>query len=164
MMIRKSLLPATASSWGVPAIGRLRKEMDELFDDFFGSIMKSPDKLIFDDIQSQSSFPKINVSETETAYGVEIAIAGFNKADVNLELKDNVLIINAEKKEENEESEKNYLRKEISSRSFYRAVKFPEKVDTDNIISDYKDGIININLGKFKEPEKTDHVVKIKVS
>lgn len=146
-MTNKSLLPSVASIWRTPAINRFRNDMDELFDSFLSNAFTTNAVKVFDDLQTNGSFPKINVSETETSYGIEIAIAGFNKDDVKLELKENTLLISAEKKEEKEEEEKNYLRREISSRSFSRAVRFPCKV-TSNVTANYRDGIINVDIAK----------------
>lgn len=160
---RKSLLPSVASYWGAPALRRLRDDMDDLFESFFVDVFKTPTMRIFDDIQSNVSFPKINVSETEEDYGIEIAVAGFDKEDVKLELKENTLIISADKKEEEGESDedKKYIRQEISYRSFRRAVRFPCKV-TDEVCAEYKDGIIHVNVKKEIEPER-DCGVKIEI-
>jgi HSP20 family protein len=156
-MNRKSLLPSTASYWGVPALRRLRDDMDEMFESFFADVFKTPAMKVFEDVQTGASFPKINVSETDTAYGVDVAVAGFEKGDVNLELKDNTLFISADKKIEKEEEEKNYIRKEISSKSFRRAVRFPCEV-TEDVSATYKDGIINIEIQKAVESEKEEGI------
>jgi len=156
-MNRKSLLPSTASYWGVPVLRRLRDDMDEMFESFFADVFKTPAMKVFEDVQTGASFPKINVSETDAGYNVEIAVAGFEKNDVNLELRDNTLFISADKKSEDEEEEKSYIRKEISSRSFRRAVRFPCEV-TEEVSANYKDGIINVQVSKAVEPEKEEGI------
>jgi len=156
-MNRKSLLPSTASYWGVPVLKRLRDDMDEMFESFFADVFKTPAMKVFEDVQTGASFPKINVSETDADYNVEIAVAGFEKGDVNLELKENTLFISAEKKAEKEEEEKNYIRKEISSRSFKRAVRFPCEV-TEEVSAAYKDGIINVDIKKAVGSEKEEGI------
>lgn len=161
-MTNKSLLPSVASLWRTPAINRFRSDIDDLFDSFFSNTFATDVVKVFDDLQTNGSFPKINVSETETSYGVEIAIAGFNKDDVKLELKDNVLFISANRKEEREEEEKNYLRKEISSRSFSRAVRFPCKI-TSEVNAACKDGIINVDIAKDVKKDK-DCSIKININ
>jgi len=154
MTKKESLLPSL-SLWGKPAIRRFRSDLDDLFEDFLGGFFDDNrfSVSVFNDMQSKASFPKINVSETDDKYDVEIAVAGFDKDDVKLELKDNALTISADKKEENGEKDedKRYLRQEISYRSFCRAVKFPCKVDADTADAEYKDGIINFKVNKEKE-------------
>ena len=161
-MVKKSLLPSVASMWRTPAANRFRNDMDDLFESFFSEVFAAPSVKVFNDLQTNASFPKINVSETDEEYAVDIAVAGFDKDDVNLELKENTLFINADRKEEKEEEEKNYLRKEISSRSFSRAVRFPEKVTSD-VNASYKDGIIKINVKKEIEA-KEDNSIKIDIN
>ena len=151
MSDRESFLPSVGS-WGAPSIKRFKDEMDSLFEELlygFGSNIT-----IFDDIQSKVSFPKVNVSETESVYNVDVAIAGFGKNDIKLKLEDGVLTISAERKESFNGEDKKYLRREISSRSFSRAVKFPCKLEIDNVEASYKDGLLNIILPKIKEEDK----------
>jgi HSP20 family protein len=140
----------------------------------FGDIFEEFDKLwkswdldmkTFTDMQPKAAFPKINVSETDDKYEVEVALAGFDKEDISMELKGNCLCIMADKKEEisEEDEEKKYLMKEISSRSFRRAVNFPTKVMTDDIECTHKDGIITCTLEK-DVPVIKDDTVKIKIT
>lgn len=155
MSKKESFLPSVGS-WGAPSIKRFREEIDSLFEELicgFGSNIT-----MFDDLQSKSSFPKVNVSESESEYNVEVAVAGFSKEDITLKLENGVLTIQAEKKEESGEGSKNYLRREISSRSFSRAVKFPYKLNENEVSASYKDGLVNIVLPKVLEEEKPDGV------
>lgn len=145
---KESLLPSLRL-WGKPALRRFRTDLDDLFSNFFGDTWAFT---LFEDLQPKIvAFPKINVSETEDSYSVEIAAAGFGKEDVKLELKDGDLTISAEKKEETETGDKNYLRKEISARSFCRVVRFPCDVKSDSAFADYKDGMVVVKIDKDKK-------------
>lgn len=156
----KSLIPSVGF-FSAPAMRRFRNEFDSLFTDLFQELLNdNRDVISFEDIQPKVSFPKINVSETDDSYSVEIAIAGFNKEDVKLELKDNCLIMSADKKEESSDEDSSYLRKEISSRSFRRVVKFVDKIESAS--ADYRDGLINVNLKK-KEKIKENGAVEINI-
>ena len=141
------------------------------FDDFFNEVQSSMlrrfDDLwanwdvgfgAFEKLQPRSSFPKINVIEKEDSYDVEIAVAGFDREDVNLELKDNTLLIKADKTEEKccdddscDDDCKNYLTREIASRSFRRAVIFPAEVNAEDVSAKYDNGIIICRVGKVEE-------------
>jgi len=151
--------------WERPVMARFRNDMSDLFENLFNDLTdeKWMQMDIFDDIQSKSTFPKINVSETEDNYKVDIAVAGFSKDDVNLELKDSVLRITADKKEESESTDTSYLRKEISYRSFARAVKFPCRINSDSVSATYENGIISVAIDKIKE-EDLNCGVKIEVN
>jgi len=139
---------------------RLESLMDEVWNGF------NLDADLFDQIQPKGAFPKINVKDSKCEYTVDIAAAGFDKNDVQLELKDNALFIKADKKEEEEAQEDGgvWLRREIAQRSFRRIVRFPEQVDPNEINCKYKNGIISCSIGKvIHEPEKND-VVKITIN
>jgi HSP20 family protein len=124
---------------------------------------------VFDALQPKTTFPKVNVSETVDNYVIDIAAAGFSRDDLALELKDNVLLIKGDKKEEQkdckdccEEAECTFLRREISDRSFRRVVKFPREIDVDKIDCSYKDGIVRCTIGK-KAIEEVDGKIKIDI-
>ena len=112
-----------------------------------------------------SNFPKINVSETDTSYEVEIAAAGFNKDDLSLEFKDSVLLIKTDKVEEEQDEDKKWLTREISNRSFRRTVNFPHEIKTDEIESKYDEsnGLIVCTLPKKTKEVDKDKKIKIDI-
>lgn len=111
----------------------------------------------------KSSLPKINIAETDDAYEVEIAISGFNKNDLELEFKDSCLFIKTENKGNKNSENKKWLRREISSRSSRRVVKFPMKVNSSEIESTYDENksLVTCILPKVKKTEP--EVIKIKI-
>lgn len=143
----------------ISRFGDIAAEFDRLFNHW------DLDMKTFTDMQPKATFPKVNVAETEDKYEVEVALAGFDKEDISMELRDNCLCIKADKKEEvsDEDSEKKYLMKEISSRSFRRALNFPSKIMTDDIECNHKDGVIKCILKKEKPVEIADDTIKIDI-
>lgn len=123
------------------------------------------DMKVFDQLQPKGSFPKVNVVETEKSYDIEIAVAGFDKDDIKLELKDNALFIKADKKEEKcegkDETCKRYLVKEIASRSFRRTVVFPFEINPNAITAKYENGIISCIIGKVLEEQPSSIKIEI---
>jgi HSP20 family protein len=138
------------------------------FDDIFKEVDNlwrnwDLDMKAFTDLQPKAKMPKINVAETNDSFEVEVAIAGFDKDDVSLELKDNCLYIKADKQEEVIDEDKKYLMKEISSRSFRRALNIPQKVQTDTIECSHKDGVITCVFKKEAPEEPKDDTIKIDI-
>jgi len=121
------------------------------------------DTRIFEEIQPKGRFPKVDVRSTDTGYIVDIAAAGFDKSDVSLELRDNCLLIKANKSEEDEESDGTYIYREIAKRSFSRVVRFPEKIDVNDVECNYENGIVTCSIGKLKA-EKNKESVKIEIN
>ena len=82
---------------------------------------------------------------------VKASLPGVKKDDVEVTIEDDVLTIRAEAAEESEHQESGYLLRERRSGAFYRAVRLPETVDSENASSAYGDGILTIRLPKREE-------------
>lgn len=125
-------------------------------DDFFGRDM-------FDWPQLGYSSPKVNIREDNDNYYVEVAAPGMKKENFNLSLDNNVLQISSESKEDHEEKNGKYTRREFSYQSFSRSFTLPESVDAEKIEAKYKDGILSILMPK-KEEAKQKPAKTIKIS
>jgi HSP20 family protein len=106
-------------------------------------------------------FPAVNISETEKDFVVEMAVPGFKKEDFKIKVENEVLTIEAEKKEEKVEEEKNYTRKEYSHESFCRSFKLPENVKEDMIMAGYEDGMLKLTLPKTNLEVKAKKEIKV---
>ena len=95
--------------------------------------------------------PAVNIKETDTSFGIELAAPGKTKEDFNIEIDHNVLTISSETKSENEETQGKYTRKEFNYSSFRRAFTLPETVNTENINATYENGVLNVALPKKEE-------------
>jgi HSP20 family protein len=94
---------------------------------------------------------QVNIKETDTSFGIELAAPGKKKEDFNIEIDHNVLTISSEEKTEKEETEGKYTRKEFSYSSFRRAFTLPETVNTENINATYENGVLHVALPKREE-------------
>jgi HSP20 family protein len=113
---------------------------------------------------TNTSLPAVNVKETDDDYYIEVAAPGMSKKDFNVNFQNNVLTISSEKKNEKEEKEDSYTRKEFSYQSFQRSFTVPGKdVDSDKISASYENGILNIKLPK-REEVKPKPAREIKIS
>lgn len=99
----------------------------------------------------KTNLPAVNIKENERDFELELAIPGFKKDDVNIEVDENVLTISSEIKSENESKEENFTRKEFSFSSFKRAFSLPETIDEDRINAKHEDGILKLTLPKKEE-------------
>jgi len=113
---------------------------------------------------TNTSLPAVNVKETDDDYIIEVAAPGMSKKDFNVNFQNNVLTISSEKKNEKEEKEDSYTRKEFSYQSFQRSFTVPgNDVDSDKITASYENGILNIKLPK-REEVKPKPAREIKIS
>lgn len=166
---KRDLIVRPGSMGGLPANYRLNDLFDymcSVFDEAWGNL----DVRAFDALQPKASFPKVNVLETKESYEIEIAVAGFAKEDLSLEVKDNALYVKGEKQKEGKIccdddrcNCRTFLRREISSRSFRRMVPFQREIDSENTDCTFKDGIVKCVIGK-KIVKEEDGSVKIDIN
>jgi HSP20 family protein len=62
---------------------------------------------------------------------VKASVPGVNPEDIDVSIENDVLTIKGQTKEEREHQEGNYLMRERRSGSFYRALRLPDTVDSD---------------------------------
>ncbi len=130
-----------------------------LWDDFFTNDLFNFPSFV----ATGTTVPAVNISETDNEYMVEMAAPGMKKSDFHINLDRNVLTIASEKKEEKEEKDKNYTKKEFSYQSFERSFTLPETVDQEKISAKYGDGVLKVILPK-REDAKQKAAKEIKIS
>lgn len=118
---------------------------DEFFDDFARPVRNNTT------YQTQKNcVMKTDVKENETGYELDIELPGYQKEDVQAELKDGYLTINAVTKTNNDEKDDNgkYIRRErfygTCSRSFYVG----EDITQEDIKAKFENGILKIAVPK----------------
>lgn len=95
--------------------------------------------------------PSADVSETEDALEIRMDLPGIKPDDVNVEVRDSLLSISGERREEKEERDKTWHRIERRSGSFSRAMTLPTAVDADKAQAGYHDGVLTVKLPKTEE-------------
>ena len=95
--------------------------------------------------------PSIDLEDRGKEFRITADLPGFSKEDVNIDVGEDLVVIQARKSRSEEEKEKNYVRKERMAQTFYRRIDLPEKVRIDDAQANLKNGILEIVLSK-KEP------------
>jgi HSP20 family protein len=95
--------------------------------------------------------PAVNIVEKADSFIFEIAAPGLIKDDFNVSLDKNQLIISAEKKTENGDSEGKFTRKEFNFSSFKRSFTIPKAANKEEIKASYNNGILSVTLLKREE-------------
>lgn len=91
--------------------------------------------------------PKAGVSENDHQFDLNIDLPGFKKDDLQIEVKEDQLIIRGERRQEHN----GYQREERSFGAFERRFTLPDSVDTTNITVGYRDGVLQATLPKHEE-------------
>lgn len=126
-------------------VSRLRREMDRLWDDFFG-----PGRRALRPLEAEWA-PAVDVSETADKVVVKAEVPGIEAKDIDISLSGDVLTIKGEKKSEREEKKENYHLVERSYGSFSRSLRLPAAVKADKIEASYKQGVLTVTCPKKEE-------------
>ena len=124
---------------------------DTIFDRFFDM-----------DLTRDSGYPPYNIRKiNEAQYVIEIALAGFSKDDIEVEVTEGSLTIRSKKLDETaeENSEDSYVHKGIAKRTFLRCWTLSDDIFVKG--ADLKDGMLVINLEKVIPEEKKPRLITI---
>ena len=94
------------------------------------------------------TIPSTNISDEEVAFELSVALPGLEKKDVQIEVVDDYLTINAVVEQSNEERNKQWLRQEFVHHSFYRAFGLPHNADPEKVEARMKNGLLHLKIGK----------------
>ena len=106
---------------------------------------------------------KTDVKETDNSYEVDIDLPGFKKDEIEAKLENGYLTISAAKgldKEEKEEKDGKYIRKERYSGAMSRSFYVGDELKQEDIKAKYEDGILKLSVPKKeqKKVETTKHI------
>ena len=104
---------------------------------------------------TQMGYPHLNMIENDKSYTLKFELPGMDKSEVKLSLEqDRVLTIEGEKRRESKDSNKTFVREEISYGKFKRVMRLPKDADSDKMTTSYKNGILTVVIPK-KEIKKS---------
>ena len=123
---------------------------DNFVDDFFDGMFDWP-------AMRKSSAMNVDVKEYDQGYEMELELPGYNKEDINADLKDGYLTITA-KHEENKDEKKDgkYIRKERSYGQCQRSFFVGYQITQDDIHASFKNGILTLQIPKKEENPKVE--------
>ncbi|HET9445844.1 MAG TPA: Hsp20/alpha crystallin family protein [Steroidobacteraceae bacterium] len=141
--------PSLGSQHPFAAMRQLSRDMDRLFDSFFGpGLAPSPW-----DVGGRETFdapalwsPQIDVQRRDDCLVVRADLPGVRKEDLKIEIEDNALVISGQRQEEREEGGEGegYQLYERSYGSFFRAIPLPQDVNADEIKAEMRDGVLKV--------------------
>jgi HSP20 family protein len=117
---------------------RWNDEMDRLFSDFGVGTGIGRQRGLWS--------PQVEVVQRGNELVVRADLPGLSKDDVKVEINDDVLTIQGERKQEHDEEREGYRRSERSYGSFYRAIPLPEGTIADSAKATFKNGVLEVAL------------------
>jgi HSP20 family protein len=132
--------------------------LSNLFDDLVGRNCFSA----WDRDVSLVSYPRVDIVEHKDTYQITADIPGMDKNDIAVEIKNGVLAISGEKKEEKSEREKDkYYHFERRFGSFRREFALPEHVDAEHVEAKYANGVLELIIKKTEAAKP--RMIEVKV-
>jgi molecular chaperone IbpA len=114
----------------------------------FDQIADMMDRVLTSDV-AQPTYPPYNIEKTaDDAYRISIAVAGFSESDLNVEVRENALIVSAKKSED--DGDRTYLHRGIATRAFERRFHLADHVRVTG--AEHENGMLHIDL-KREVPE-----------
>ena len=96
--------------------------------------------------------PLININEIDDSFQIQLAVPGISKDKIQLDIKDDQLIIESIKTEaQGTQAEINYLRKEYDFTTFKKVFNLNEEINQEAIDATLTDGVLTITLDKKEE-------------
>ncbi len=101
----------------------------------------------FEDLSGKS--PLVEIQDKEKSYCVRAEIPGMQEKDLNISLKDNMLVLEGERKSEHTKEDEHSFSSEFSYGKFYRTIPFKDQVDPETVKATYHNGILEVELDKI---------------
>ena len=122
---------------------------ERMFDDDFRAISNMP------------AFPHYNIVKNDkNKYDIEIALAGYNKKDIEVNLEDGVLSIKSKKEEKEDTKDGEIIHKGIAKRYFSKSFTIADDVEVKG--AELKDGLLKVSLEKIVPDHKKARTINIK--
>jgi HSP20 family protein len=126
---------------------RFAEEIDSLFEDFgVGRSRLSPFFGRSREWGQSVWHPQIEVCEQDNQLVVCADLPGLKKEDIKVEVTDEAITIQGERKQESINTQGGYRRSERSYGSFYRSIPLPEGVDPEKARATFQDGVLKITV------------------
>ena len=129
---------------------------DDMFDQFESMLGNGS-------MTMQSNYPPYNIRKTgNDKYSIEVALAGFNKKDVEVEFEDNLLTVRTKQVDKTQEKNNDgeIIHKGISQRQFARSFTIADDVKVNG--AELKDGLLTIACERILPDHKKKRLINIK--
>jgi len=106
--------------------------------------------------------PPVNVFERDGKYVIEVELAGVEKKDVSVNVEDGFITVSGTKETSRKEEGQGYYMRERSYGSFSRGFKVPSDVEEKDVVAEFKNGVLTVELPMKvdKKPDKKSIEIK----
>jgi HSP20 family protein len=150
--------PFGLSTWSddpFSLMNRFAEEVDRIFENFgMGRMAPRSAGVMKPRAENALWSPQIEMFERDGKLMVRADLPGLKKDNIQIEISDDALTIQGERREEQEENREGFYRSERSYGSFFRRIPLPEGVNADNAQATFNDGVLEITLPAPELPQR----------
>jgi HSP20 family protein len=129
-------------------------ELERLFDRMSRQFEGTTEWSDEDAWQAGGSDFAIDLVDEDDAFVVTVDVPGFDRNELDVRIDDQTLRIEAERREETDEREEDYVRHERRHESRSRAVRFPTAIDPESISATLRNGVLTVTVPKAQPAER----------
>jgi HSP20 family protein len=131
----------------------LHRQIDRLFEDFLPATLRTGEEIIV---------PRIDIDEKDDVFSVSAELPGVDKADIDVRIADNMVLLKGEKRREHEEKDADHHLVERSYGAFQRSFTLPCDVDAAKADAEFKDGVLKLKLPKAPAAKQKEKKISIR--
>jgi HSP20 family protein len=165
--------PAPASRWGDPSPieRRFAEELDRFFESFrIGSALLPRWPFAFrrgfgarnTALSADAWAPTVEVFQRGDRLIIRAELPGVSREDIHVEVANDTITIQGERRQEHEERREDYFHSERSYGSFFRNILLPEGVEADNAEASFRDGVLEITIPAPQREESQPRRLEVK--
>ncbi len=141
----------------------LQRDFNRMMDRFqkeFENFWEQPPKMHYQRLMRhrpmmlKTVMPTMDLEDCGKDFRLTADLPGFNKENVDVEVTEDAVIVQAQQEQTAEEKKKNYVRHERAAQTYYRRIPLPEAVLSEEAKANLNNGILEIVLPK-KTPKET---------
>ena len=130
------------------------------FDNVFDHFERMMDDHNFNEMV-RYNYPPYNIVKTgDYTYDIELALAGFNKKDINITMEDGMLNIKSSVEATKDKDEDGVIHKGIAKRYFSKSFTIAEDVEIKG--AELKDGLLKVSMERIIPEHKKPRTITIK--
>lgn len=149
----RAAVPTLKSDW----LFDWPRDFDRMFDSFLGGLPLAFSRPTFPMVEMT---PRMDVSETDTAYEVTVELPGLDEKDITVTVKDGLLTVDGEKKVEHEDKTHHLMERRYGR--FSRSIRLPDGVNEDKIEAGFAKGVLTVTLPREPPAKKESKTIEVK--
>ena len=154
VMIMKFLIRKTPDNFIKTVNDEISSLLNRHFDSYF------PDASYWED-ENKFSMP-VEITDNGTEYDIRAELPGVKKEDLDIDIEENYMKINAKKYEEKNEKEKNFKRSEFNYGEFSRVIQLPEEINIEKTEATLDSGVLKIKAPKLNRQKEQSKKLTVK--